>query len=156
MQLWSHSDLEIDRMKADFYPKYFGRFGVSARMAMEELEKCMYDPASPENIAAIERLPPVSFPPDDPAAFRLKALGLHQEFCLLLKKMFMAYQQNDFQTWEQLRPAYVSFFDEHRADLDQVIRPYPPLWHQLWLYHLPWNGGNVDKDVSSDQFKMLR
>ncbi len=156
LRLWSHSDEEIDRLKDDFYPKYFGRFGALARQSMEELEACMYAPASPENIAALERLPSVSLFSDDRPAFRMKVLKLHQEFCLLLKKMFLAYQQNDFPAWERLRPAYVSFFDEHRADLDQVMRPYPPLWHQHWLGHLPWNGGNVGKDMSSDSFKMLR
>ncbi len=141
LQLWINPEQEVEALKDDFYPKFFGDLAPVARDAVTRLEELMGEKTTPENVAAIAQLPAVTLPAGVPGVYagRMRLVALHRSYSLLLKRMLLAYLADDFAGWQRLKPAYDAFCSEHAEILRDALRPYPPLWFNLWLARVNFN-----------------
>jgi len=137
LQLWKDPKTTVELLKNDFYPKYFGEVGKAVRKYIDELEVVMHKRTSPENIEQVKDLTrKLDFiqcsEKDAQLAHRLKLVRIHHEYCVLLKKIFQAFSDNDPLRWQALKKPYMTFFEEtHRADLEGHI-DIPPSWAYTW------------------------
>ena len=138
LKLWNDPDLTVESLEDDFFPAYFGAAAPVVRQYMDRLQRAMRAITCADNVATVralgEELDAIRRDPDDPQlAQRLECVGIHHEYCVLLKEIFLAYLADRPETWEALAEPYATFFERHRRQLQEHITPFPPLWSDTWI-----------------------
>jgi len=138
LQLWHDPEKTVEGLKDDFYPKYFGETGTATRSYLDALENAMHERTSQENIEKIkglaQLLDQISAPAgDDQLTERLKIIRIHHGYCVLVKEIYLAFIDDAPARWQALEKSFMTFFEEHRKDLEKHIAAYPPLWVHRWM-----------------------
>lgn len=143
LRLYTDPHRTIDSLKDEFYPGYFGVAGGAARAYIDALESAMHERTSAENIERVKSLAALldAMPTPDEPQFRrnINVLRVHHEYCVLLKRIFLAFMQGDEAAWTQLEPTHKNFVTTIHGDAlaGEVDRPLP--WHNLWFDHFVKN-----------------
>ena len=138
LRLWNDPDADVEALKDDFYPAYFGAAGTAVREYMDLLQHAMQDTTSAANVDAVRglsvKLDHIQ-PSHDaaPPAERLRLLRVHHEYCVLVKELFCAFVEDHPAEWQALEGPYERFFEAHRDDLQKHMAAYPPLWSDSWV-----------------------
>ncbi len=157
IRLWNDPEQTTDRLKEDFYPKYFGSSGNGIRARMEQWNALMREPTSRQNLNELRKLPPMFSPGETESVPppRIRLLELHRQYGLLLKELFLAFLERDLRTWTRRKSAYLAFFEQNRTDFEGQLAPFPPLWTQHFFHNIDLERDHP-ADRSAESFRMLR
>lgn len=142
LQLYSSPGLAISDLEDDFYAAYFKNAGEAVRDYSRALQEVMYADTSAENIERVARLrgnlDTLLVGETDPVIrHRLEVVANHHEYCLLLKRIWLAFIEQDEAAWQALMPVYNDFYTvTHRELLANEI-DIPSQFMNIWYeYHL--------------------
>jgi hypothetical protein len=136
LQLWKDPERTIESLKDDFYPAYFGPAAAGLRDYVERLEERMHEPTSPANLERVRtmgnEIGTILPMDDDRLQHRLQVVRTHHEYCVLLKEIWLAFQQNDVERWTQLEKPFRAFFERTHRDVLTGEIDIPPNWAYTW------------------------
>ncbi len=136
LQLYTDCDRTIEELKDDFYPKYFGDAGSIVRRYADLLESAMHERVTPRNIKAVESLAKILDEPNAPMpadiARRINAVRIHNQYCVMLKRIYQAFIDDNVGQWQELEKPFREFFEvTHRQALTGEM-DIPPHWANSW------------------------
>lgn len=142
LQWYSTPERPLSDLENDFYAAYFAEDGPSVCAYTHALQEAMYADTSRDNIEKIAALREpidslVAAESDPTIKHRLEVVRNHHEYCLMLKRIWLAFVENDEPAWRGMLKDYVDFYPvTHRALLDGEI-DIPSQFMNLWYeYHL--------------------
>ena len=138
LQLYQNPETTVESLKNDFYPSYFGAAGLKIRRYMNNLESAMHNKRMPESLDQLAGLKKMlqaclGFSKDNPLLRnRLQLLKIHYEYCVLLKKIWQAFLNNDMSAQKKMEKPFREFFEEkYRQELSgEIDIPFP--WANTW------------------------
>jgi hypothetical protein len=142
LQWYSTPNRPLSDLENDFYPAYFGEAGPGVLTYVHALQEAMYADTSRDNIEKITNLREqidslVAVQPDPAVKHRLEIVRNHHEYCVMLKRIWLAFIENDEPAWRGTLKDYVDFYPvTHRILLEGEI-DIPSQFMNLWYeYHL--------------------
>lgn len=152
LQMYSTPDRPLAEMENDFYPTWFGAASDPVRQYLKDLQAVMYERTSPENIARLEalgkKLETIQAPNSDKTIERrLNVVKIHYAYCLMNKRLFLMFMNNDKAGWEKMRKPYEDFFlITHRDALEGAI-DIPPVLANMWYTYFVDHGPDAIKSL---------
>lgn len=146
LRLYTDPHRSIESYKDEFYPGYFGEAGHAVRAYITALEEAMHERTTADNIEHVKRLvamiDAMPLPADTQLRRNINVLRVHHEYCVLLKRIFLAFIEGDEATWRSLEPVHRDFVSKThgQALAGEVDRPLP--WHNMW-FDFYANKGNL-------------
>ncbi|MCC6486297.1 MAG: DUF4838 domain-containing protein [Candidatus Hydrogenedentes bacterium] len=142
LQWYSTPDRPLSELEEEFYPAYFGEAGPAVREYMHALQRSMYADTSRENIEQVAGLRAqldvlVNAQQDPVLKHRLEVVRNHHEYCVMLKRIFLAFMESDEQAWSGMMKEYVDFYPVTHKELLKDEIDIPSQFMNLWYeYHL--------------------
>ena len=135
MKLWNAPDLDLESLKCEFYRRYFKGDADVVKSYCAKLEQLMPLEATDENLKEISSLAPRIA---NIHGQRGDALRVHLEYCLLAKRVFKAFLDDDRAEFERWKKEFLAFPEHHARLLSSIVAPFPFLWFDFWFFQLCW------------------
>ncbi|MCE9590329.1 MAG: DUF4838 domain-containing protein [Planctomycetes bacterium] len=139
LRLYTDPHRSIESYKDEFYTSYFGDAGGAVRGYIDALEIAMHERTSEANIERVRALSVmldgIPAPTDAALARRINILKIHHDYCVLVKRIFLAFLNGDEPAWRALEQPHRDFFVKTHSEAlkGEVDRPLP--WSDLWFDH---------------------
>lgn len=138
IQLWSDPELDLEKVKKEFYCRYFGEKTFPQVMKyIECFEQEMFREVSPENIQELKDCLALLSGLDGE---RVEILRIHHEYAVLVKEVFYHWTQNNKKEYEEAEKQWRSFPERHARLLSAYTAPFPLMWYEHWC------GGKIGYD----------
>jgi len=155
IQLWSDPNLDLEKMKEEFYRHYFGdKNGDTLRKLDDAFYHLMLQEASNDNIAQLHQLA------EKYAAFdneeRIDVLKSSLDLAIRAKELYWAYMKCDRNEFETRKKRYLDFQSEYAPLLARAVRPFPMLWFNFWFDKIGWRKDGTRIEIRDGLFGMLQ
>ncbi len=135
LKIWNNPELDLEALKKDFHNCYFGLNAPRIMLYFNKLQELMMKPASAESISAIEALATFIHPEN---GFREELLLCHLRYAVIVKRLYLAYYEDDRERFEAVKREFLSFPAENSRILSRAVAPFPLLWYDYLFYCLYW------------------